>query len=334
MKKTPKAPAKQSTDVAEHMTPPIPGLVLQVCPKCDAKYNRNTLDKCPACGEPRPDAATTSQEQTAGEVQTPAAAPDPWPFLKIPAEQGGVIVGTDERDGVRDLTKEDIGAAHEEMYLTSQNLREAEAEEKRLEREEKNAEAALKGTREALRKIEQKQLELGRELATFSEEIHTGKRRITIQVVETVTLQNELVITDARDGSVIERRTATADELDEARNVTTEMKFSKMNLDVVPDSPDAKGNPEQDVLHVSINLAAYKKTKKAIKSGLQEVQVPNPADDDDVYPISWQTKDGRSLAIVPRWVASRLHLLCEQDTALDFRIEKPEAGGVQVEVTE
>ena len=177
MKKTPKAPAKQSTDVAEHMTPPIPGLVLQVCPKCDAKYNRNTLDKCPACGEPRPDAATTSQEQTAGEVQTPAAAPDPWPFLKIPAEQGGVIVGTDERDGVRDLTKEDIGAAH-------------------------------------------------------------------------------------------------------------------------------------------------------------EVQVPNPTDDDDVYPISWQTKDGHNLAIVPRWVASRLHLLCEQDTALDFRIEKPEAGGVQVEVTE
>lgn len=335
MKKTPKAPAMKLPDVAEHVTTPAPELVLQVCPKCDANYNRNTLDKCPACGGPRPDAtATPPPEQPASETQAPAAAPDAWPFLKIPADQGGVIVGTDERDGVRDLTPEDIGAAHEEMYLTSQNLREAEAEEKRLEREEKNAEAALKGTREALRKIEQKQLELGRELATFSEEIHTGKRRITIQVVETVTLQNELVITDARDGSVIERRTATANELDKARNVTTEMKLSKMNLTVVPDSPDAKGNPEQDVLHVSINLAAYKKTKKAIKSGLQEVQVPNPANEDDVYPISWQAKDGRSLAIVPRWVASRLDLLCEQDKALDFRIEKPETGGVQVEVTE
>ena len=101
------------------------------------------------------------------------------------------------------------------------------------------------------------------------------------------------------------------------------MKFSKMNLNLVPDSPDTKGNPEQDVLHVSINLAAYKKTKRAIKSGLQEVQVPNPADEDDVYPISWQANDGRSLAIVPRWVASRLQLLCDQDKALDFRIEKP-----------
>lgn len=259
---------------------------------------------------------------TAADATPAQAAADPWPFLKIPAEQGGVIVGTDERDGTRDLTPEDIGAAHEEMYLTSQNLREAEAEEKRLEREEKNLESALKGTREALRKIEQKQLELGRELATFSEEIHTGKRKVTIQVAETVTLQNELVVTDGRDGSVIERRTATADELEDARNVTTEMKFSKMNLSIAPDSPDPKTNPEQDVLHVSINLAAYKKTKKPIKLGLQEVQVPNPADEDDVYPVSWQAHDGRSLAIVPRWVASRLQLLCEQDKALDFRIEK------------
>lgn len=269
-----------------------------------------------------PKQETEAQQEPA--EQQPEAQPDPHPFLKTPAEQGGIIIGLTERDGTTPLTPVDIDAAHEELYLTSQELREAEVKQRELVIQEKQNEAALKGTREQLRKAELKQLELGRDLATLSEEIHTGERKVTIKVVKTITLGNELVLTDARDGREIERRTATTEELEQSRQPGTNQAAMRYGTS---DSPDAKQNPDDQDVTVSVRSAAYKKTKRGIAEGLMEVPYPNAETEEDGFGVAWSPPaDGRSSAIVPRWVAHRLAVVAEGDKALDFRIEeaKPE----------
>ena len=74
-------------------------------------------------------------------------------------------------------------------------------------------------------------------------------------------------------------------------------------------------------MSVTTPTAAYKKTKKQIRNGLNEVDLPNPEEDDDPYAIVWQISGDRSIAIVPNWVAMRIKFICEGDKALDFQIE-------------
>ena len=222
---------------------------------------------------------------------------NPFPFLREPAEPGGVILRTEEAQAEVDMTPADVAAANDEMFLTSQNLREAQGQQKDLLRDEKNAEAALKAVREALRKNEERRLSLGDELAVFAEQIHTGKRKVTIQTVHTLTKGNELVITDARDGSVRERRTASADELAEAREKTA-------SIATVPTS--GKGNPQDELVTVSVNPSAFKGRKK-LAADMAEVYPEDADSDAEPYPVVWlPDANKRSAAIVPRWVAFRL----------------------------
>jgi hypothetical protein len=249
-------------------------------------------------------------EATAAE-QTTSKDEQEYPFLKTPAEQGAVIIGTDERDSTRQMTEADIKEAHDELYKESQKLRAEALTEKELTAQIKSLEASLKGAREDLRKSEEEQLVLGRRLATFAEEIHTGVRKIQIKVVESVTKGNEFVVTDARDGKVIERRTATQDEIEESRSPQkgqTGMFGSTMAAD--------------DIVIVSLHTAAYKKTKRGISDGLLAVPYPNSEGDPDgdTLSIVWELADKRSIAKVPRWAADRLKKIAEVDRALDFKI--------------
>lgn len=240
-----------------------------------------------------------------------AQADQEYPYLKTPAEQGAVIIGTDERESTRQMTEADIKEAHENQYKVSQKLRAEAQTEKDLTAQIKSLEASLKGAREDLRKSEEEQLVLGRRLATLAEEIHDGVRKIKIQVVASITKGNEYVVTDARDGKVIERRTATQDEIDESRSP----KKSQTGMFGSTQAAD-------DIVLVSLNTARYEKTKRAIADGLLAVRYPNQeADPDgDELSIHWKVIDGRSVAEVPRWAADRLKKIADGDKALDFKI--------------
>jgi hypothetical protein len=254
---------------------------------------------------------TVSEEVDAGMKAEQAAADQEYPYLKTPAEQGAVIIGTDERESTRPMTETDVKEAHDTLYTTSQKLRTAAQKEKDLGTEVKRLEALLKGTREELREAEVEQLILGRKLATLSEEIHTGVRKIDIKVVESVTKGNEFVVTDARSGVVIERRTATQDEIEESRSPQkgqTGMFGSTQAAD--------------DIVLVSLHTARYEKTKRGIKDGLLAVPYPNSEGDPDgdTLGIVWELADKRSIAKVPRWAADRLKKIADGDKALDFKI--------------
>ena len=116
---------------------------------------------------------------------------------------------------------------------------------------------------------------------------------------------------DARDGKVIERRTATQDEIDESRSP----KKSQTGMFGSTQAAD-------DIVLVSLNTARYEKTKRAIADGLLAVRYPNQeADPDgDELSIHWKVIDGRSVAEVPRWAADRLKKIADGDKALDFKI--------------
>lgn len=271
------------------------------------------------------------------EAEAPPTADEKlYPFLKEPAEQGAVIIGTDERESTRPMTEDDIKEAHEDLYKTSQKLRAEAMTEKELTAHIKSLEASLKGAREDLRKSEEEQLVLGRRLATFAEEIHSGVRKIEIKVVESITKGNEYVVTDAHNGAVIERRTATADEIEEASGVDKPASQQAMATMTSTQAAD-------DIVLVSLSTSAYKKTKRSVADGLMGIAYPNSEGDPDgdTLSILWEVIDKRSVAKVPRWAADRLKKIADGDKALDFKIgdlaklaEKLEqaADGVTIEV--
>lgn len=253
------------------------------------------------------------------EPKTDAAGPtvgapqaDPYPFLRTPAEAGGVIIDTDEAEATTPMTREDIDAANEEMYTTSTQLREEEANRTTLLADEKRAEASLKGIREAIRKNEEHRLLLGSELATFAEEIHTGLRKITIKVVRTVTKGNELVITDARDGKERERRTATAEELEWASGKNAVLFAPEL-------APD---HPRNRPVTVSVLKDGYKGTRRGLAKDMMEVFAEGADDDAEPYAVKWVPGDaGRTVAIVPAWVAERLRTISDPYPTLGFRMD-------------
>lgn len=265
-------------------------------------------------GRPKGSKNKTTDDTTA----TDAAQIDDtkeYPFLKEPAEPGAVIIGTTEHESTRPMTEADVREAHDDLYKESQKLRTEALTEKELTLQIKSLEASLKGAREDLRKSEEEQLVLGRRLATFAEEIHTGVRKIEIKVVESITKGNEYVVTDARNGSVIERRTATTEEIEESRGIANPSAQSSMSTMTSTMAAD-------DSVLISLSTAAYKKTKKAIKDGLTGVEYPNQVGDPDadVLGVLWDTKGNRSVAEVPRWAADRLKKIADGDKALDFKI--------------
>lgn len=233
-----------------------------------------------------------------------------------------MIIDVDEAEATVQMTRADIDAANEEQAISAANLRTEQGNLKALLQDEKNAEAALKAAREALRKNEIRRLELGDELATFAEQIHSGMRRITIKVVRTVTKGNELVVTDARDGKERERRTATADELEEAQGKTTSL--------FMPGRPD---DPQHQMVRVLLNKEGFKGGRKSLPLDFAEVLPANACDDDEPFKVVWQPGEpgsGRSVAIVPRWVASRMRTIAgKQLAALELQVEEllPAASG-------
>lgn len=258
-----------------------------------------------------PRKAETSSEPAAAAVEQPPA----YPFLREPAEHGGVVLRNGEDFAQVDMTPEDIAAANDEMFVTSQNLRGAQQQQKNLLDEENRVEGELKAVRAGLRKNEETRLALGDELAVFAEQIHTGKRRVTIQTTHTLTTGNELVITDARDGREIERRTATADEIAEAQRKTASMLTT----------PAGGGkNPQDELVTVSVAADAFGgKGGKKLAADMAEVYALNDDFEDEGYPVVWLPADNkRSAAIVPRWVASRLTTIVgAKAESIGFRVD-------------
>lgn len=259
--------------------------------------------------EPQPQDETNEAN---GATQPPA---QPLPFLREPAEPGGFIIGTEEAAAEVEMTAADIAAANDEMFITSQNLREAQGQQKDLLRDEKNAEQALKAVRESIRKNEERRLSLGDELAVFAEQIHTGKRKVTIQTVLTITKGNELVITDARDGKERERRTATKEELAKAQDKTASI--------LTQQQPGDKGNPQDELVTVTVLAGAFSKARKKLATDMFEVLPENADIDADPYPVVWlPAPNKRSAAVVPRWVAMRLLTIAGPDAeTLGLKIE-------------
>lgn len=105
-------------------------------------------------GRPKGSKKKTTKPETSTEAAQaqPQEAPPEYPYLKEPAEQGAVIIGTPERESTRLMTEQDIKEAHDKQYEVSQKLRSAAAQEKDLIKQQKQQEDALKGTREELRR--------------------------------------------------------------------------------------------------------------------------------------------------------------------------------------
>lgn len=264
------------------------------------------------------------------EAQQPAAQPKPekFPHLKTPAEAGGVIIGTEERQSTTQLTEEDLAAAREEQYASSQQLREVQREQKELAKKEFELEQQLKSTRTQIREKEAQALDIGDHLATFAEEVHSGIRKITIECAMTLTRGNEVVITDGRSGVELERRTASKEELEKGL-------FKDGQLFCTSDSPTPKEKPDERPVTVSVLKDGVKQAAKTVRKSLEAPLLPDDADEDaEGYEVNW-VPDGRDplrlIAIVPAWVAQKAKAIAERAPQIGFRIE-PEDGQQTIEV--
>lgn len=265
----------------------------------------------------------------AQQPQQPAPqAPNRFPFLTTPAETGGVIIGKEERESERKLTDEDLAAAREEQYASSQQLREVQREQKELAKKEFELEQQLKSTRTQMREKEAQALDIGDHLATFAEEVHSGFRKITIECAMTLTRGNEVVITDGRDGKELERRTASKEELEKGL-------FKDGQLFGTSDSPTPKEKPDERPVTVSVLKDGVKNAARTVRKSLEAPLLPEGAEDEaEGYAVNWvpAVRDpARLIAIVPFWVAQKAKAIAERAPQIGFRIE-PEDGQQTIEV--
>ena len=349
MKKNKNDSAKKSTDVAEHVIPPVPELVLQVCPKCDANYNRNALDKCPGCGEPRPEGTAPQPEQTPQAVEqdpAPVEIKPEFPYINQPAVTGGVIIKVESGTVFRDMTQDDVNAAAEEIGTISMQHGEVAKFLAVSEANVLDLEQRLKDARGIVRTTEVRLLDVGAQLAELGRAVRSGKREWQTQITLTVTPGNEVIYTDAKTGIQIgDKRTATAEELKAATNrqaallnpdaphevaqdIDTAKGKGKKGPRKTTDSPSHKPDPGEELLKASISSSAFNRLTPRRKDDMRSVP---GMDDEPGYPLNWQlSEDGERMAVfIPRRLLATLRTMAGPN--LDF---KQETGGVQVEVTE
>jgi len=346
--------AGQKPTVAEHTMPPkVADIELQKCSACQANYNGAVLEKCPACGAPRPEPASAEeakqpQEQPGAEPPVPAAPPPPeFPFIAQPAVQGGIIIRVDSGKVLRDMTQDDVNAAAEEIGTVSVQhgdvakfLAVAEANVLELEQQ-------LKDARGVVRTTEVRLLDVGAQLAELGRAVRSGKREHHTQITLTVTPGNEVILTDAKTGQQIgERRTATADELKAATNRQAALLNPDAPHEVAhdiadgpkgkgkkagrktSDSPTHKPDPGEDLIKVSVSSSAFNRLTQRRKDDMRSIP---GLEDESGYPLNWQLSDDceRLNVFVPRRMLPTLRTMA--GPGLDF---KQETGAVQVEVTE
>lgn len=246
----------------------------------------------------------------------------PYPFLKTPAVHNGVIIAVNNDTAEVPLNQEDIDAAHEELYTVSEAHAEEETKQAELRKQEARDMAQLKGTRENLRKSEEKLLKLGGELAQYGREIHNKTRRVESKVVLTLTAQNEVITTCARSGAELGRRTASAEEIERASKGSQHV----MKLEPGGDSTSARGNPDDEMVIISVSCKGYTAAKKRLRDNLNEVV--DPKNPDELFKIAtWQVENpggpsekGRSYVEVPRYIARAMSTIAE-GSAVDLRVE-------------
>lgn len=255
----------------------------------------------------------------------PAAPARTYPYLNIVAEQGGVLIGTEDRKVVRAMTQDDLMDAAEEQAKVAHQMEEAEIRQEKMIGEEKSYKKLLDGARENIRKAENEQKECGQQLKALAFEIETSTRTVATKVNLTVTPSNELIMVDAETGQMIERRTATVEELERSRNKSQALFFSPPTS--TSDSSAAKENPEEKVVVLSISDFGQSKAKKSIREGLAEVPYPGQEGQDaeclTVHwsascPIEGKGELGRLYAAVPAWAARRLRVVAEGNEKLEL----------------
>ena len=160
------------------------------------------------------------------------------------------------------MTAADIAAANDEMFITSQNLRGSAGSAEGFAARRKNAEQALKAVRESIRKNEERRLSLGDELAVFAEQIHTGKRKVTIQTVLNDHQGQRACHYRRPRRQERERRTATKEELAKAQDKTASI--------LTQQQPGDKGNPQDEL--VTVTVLARRVQQSAKEAGHRHVR--------------------------------------------------------------
>lgn len=332
-----KKPDSKKASTAEHAAHTAADLRLQVCPKCQANYNRASLDICPKCGEPRPEVLPDAVELAPAVVDV---VPE-FPFIAQPSEQGGVIVEVMSGKVFRDMTEADVAEAAEEIGKVSITHQEVSQFLTTTEKEVADLEQKLKETRSIGRNTEIRLLDVGAELAQLGRAVNSGKREWNTQITHTVTPGNELVLTDAKTGKQIgERRTATVDEVKKATNRQAALLNPDAPKDAAhpiddakgkskkrktTDSPSHKPDPGEQPVKVSVSSSAFNRLTPPRKEGMRKVL---GMDDEPSFPLNWGlSEDGERLHVeIPRRLFATLRTMA--GPTLDFRQD----GGVIVEV--
>lgn len=332
--KTKDKAAKDKPDTADHVLPPE--LDLQVCPKCQANYNRASLTHCPKCQEPRPEMPPAVEEVKGHAIdQEPAkveVVPE-FPYLGQPSEQGGVIIEVIGGKVVRDMTEADVAEAAEEIGKVSVQHGEVSIFLRSAEGEVADLEQHLKEQRSIVRNAEIRLLDVGAELAVLGRAVNSGKREWKTQITHTVTPGNELVQTDAKTGKQVgERRTATADEMKKATNRQAALlnpdapkdlahpiddaKAKKDKKRKTSDSPSHKPDPGEQMLKVSVSSSAFNRLTAQRKDNMRKMP---GSDDEPGFALNWSlTDDGERMNVeIPRRLLLTLTTIA--GPSLDFK---------------
>ncbi len=334
MTKTKDKDAKAKPTTAENGLPA--GVELQVCPKCQGSYNRASLIACPKCGEARP--------EIAADPPIPPAPPEPeFPFIAQPAVKGGVILRVDGGKVFRLMTQDDVNAAAEEIGTVSLQHGDVAKFLTVCETNVAELEQNLKDARGIVRTTEVKLLDVGAQLATLGRAVRSGKREWNTQVVMTITLQNEVIYTDAKTGEQIgEKRTATNEEIKQATNRQAALlnpdapkdpphpiddaKAKKDKKRRTSDSPNGKPDPREQVIKVSVSSSAFNRLTPRRKDDFRKVP---GIDDEPGFPLNWSlSPDGERLSVdIPRRLLATLSTMA--GPTLEF---KQDTGGVILEI--
>jgi len=290
------------------------------------------------------------QETEADKPTDPAAADraeleqiekDKYPYLNMGVEAGAAIIDTIVVSVERPMDGNDYAECVEESIVIAQKMREIEGIRNDLAVEEKRAKERLDSVREQCRNARDKYEEHSHHLVELNLSCSTRTRKRETKGVVNITKGLEYVVMDAHDGHVIERRTATIEEIERSRKVRAGclipvppevIEQANKAYQRTSDSPNAKAAPGDELVIVSVDMGAFDKSKPKFRREL--ANGPEGGEHEDEKPawgLKWDQdagrEPGRRYAQVPRSILPELRVLAEAAPRLDFRVEaaKPAA---------
>jgi len=287
----------------------------------DGENDKDSKDSEAGSSKPAPADAQQAEDEKAK-----------YPYLHMTFQPGSILLGTADREVARPMTGDDYAECIEDGIALAEKARGLESVRDDLLAEEKRTKEHLDSVREQYRNTRDKLAELASQTWELNLAARDNVRKRPTKVNISITSTCEYIEQDAHDGAVIERRTATADELAESKKVKSGSLFSVptdapglVAQQKTSDSPDAKPDIGEERVLVSVDLDAYNKAKRSAKKDLRTG--PRGDEDDDGWNLTWAQRPeltpNRMYADVPRRILQDLRTLTEGTTGLDFRIETP-----------